>query len=114
MNGHHELITMRRAGFKPDAVWISDTPCPTDWARWKDHPQICVAGDTPEIEDFRFLKGIEIVIVEGFDADRVTRISKACEAHAKRVIANVSSIDANNRVALVSTTDTQGHLTWPQ
>lgn len=111
MNGHRELIIMRRAGLKPGAVWISDDRCPTDWARWKDQPQICVAGDTPELEDFRFLVGIELVLVEGFQPGRVERIAKACETYAKRVIANTFAMDGG-RVELVSTTDTKGVLSW--
>lgn len=114
MNGHRELIAMRRSGFKPGTVWISDDPCQTDWARWKDHPQICVAGDTPELEDFRFLVGVETVIVEGYDQARVARIAKACEPYARRVIASTFDLDEKNWVVLVSTTDTKGELNWPQ
>lgn len=114
MNGHRELIAMRRSGFRPECVWVADYPCPTDWAKWGDHPQVCVDGDTPELEDFRFLVGITVVI-DGFDNTRVQRFAKACSTHAKRVIANVSRItEPYQRIELVSTTDTAGVLTWPQ
>lgn len=113
MKGHRELIAMRRQGFKPAAVWISDDRCPIDWARWGDHPQICVAGDTPELEDFRFLVGIELVMVDGCDAQRVDRIAKACKVHAKRVIANTFQTTTTG-LQLVSIADTAEVMTWPK
>ena len=112
MNGHRELITMRRAGFKPAFVFVNDFPCQTDWAKFGDHPTVCTAGDTPELQDFRFLVGVT-AIVGGFDAERVKRITKACEAHAKRVVASVSTIDDHGRVDVIATTDTEEALTWP-
>lgn len=112
MHGHHELIAMRRAGMKPEMVWIADYSVATDWAKWGDHPQVCVAGDTPEIEDFRFLVGIT-AIVNGFDSARVDRIANACAAHAKRVIATTAAWATAHQVETVRITDTEGVLTWP-
>lgn len=113
MNGHRELLALRRAGLKPNFVWIADHPCPTDWAKHIDHPQICVDGDTPELEDFRFLVGVT-AIVEGQDPIRVERIATACAAHAKRVIANVNRQVSQYHWELISTTDTEEVLTWPK
>lgn len=112
MTGHQELIAMRRAGLKPAFAWVADFPCKTDWEKWGDQPQICVHGDTPELEDFRFLVGVT-VIVDGQEPSRVDRIAKACAAHAKRVISNVSMPDHQNCLRLTSVTDTDGVLTWP-
>lgn len=113
MNGHRELITMRRAGFKPAFVFVNDYPCHTDWAKFGDHPTISVDGDTPELQDFRFLVGVT-AIVAGFDADRVKRIATACQAHAKRVVAGVSTLIDAYRVEPLSISDTEDLLTWPK
>lgn len=113
MNGHRELIAMRRAGYKPAFVFVNDFPCQTDWAKWGDHPTVCTDGDTPELEDFRFLVGVT-AIVAGFDAARVDRITKACQAHAKRVVASVSTRLNDFRMEVSSTTDTEEILTWPK
>lgn len=113
MNGHRELIAMRRAGFKPSFVFVNDFPCKTDWAKFGDYPTVSVDGDTPEIEDFRFLVGVTAV-VSGFDSERITRISKACEAHAKRVIASVTNQIDRYRVETIRVTDTEEFLSWPK
>ena len=112
MDGHRELITMRRAGFKPAFVFVNDFPCQTDWAKWGDHPTICVAGDTPELQDFRFLVGVT-AIVGGTDAERVRRVAKACQAHAKRVIASVAVPVTEHRMETTTVTDTEDEFTWP-
>lgn len=113
MNGHRELITMRRAGLKPAFVFVNDFPCKTDWAKWGDHPTVSVAGDTPELQDFRFLVGVT-AIVAGFDAERVKRIAESCKAHAKRVIASVSTQVGAFRFETTTTTDSEEILTWPK
>lgn len=112
MNGHRELIAMRRSGFKPAFVFVNDYPCDTNWAKWGDHPTVCVSGDTPELEDYRFLVGTTVILA-GFDATRIERFSKACEAHAKRVIATVSTQLTPARCEVVSVADTEGTMTWP-
>lgn len=113
MNGHRDLIAMRRAGFKPAFVFVNDFPCQTDWAKWGDHPTVSVDGDTPELEDFRFLVGVT-AIVAGFDAERVQRIAQSCQAHAKRVVASVSTQINAFRVEVLRVTDTEEVLTWPK
>lgn len=113
MNGQRDLINMRRAGFKPAFVFVNDFACDTDWAKWGDHPTVSVAGDTPELEDYRFLVGTT-VILSGLDAARIARFSKVCEAHAKRVIATVSTQPTPARCEVFSVADTEGTMTWPQ
>lgn len=113
MNGHRELISMRRAGFKPANVYVSDYPCHTDWAKWGDTPAVCVVGDTPELEDFRFLVGTT-ALVDGSDPERVGRIAAACAVHAKRVIATVFKKINEYQIETVSITDTEEILTWQQ
>lgn len=106
MKGGHELFAMRRAGYKTEYVWVSDLPfCLMDGVT------VCVAEDTPEIEDFRFLVGVT-ALVNGQDPKRVARITKACKAHAKRVIASVVKRANEFDWEVVSVTDTEGVLTW--
>lgn len=105
MTGQQSILAMRRAGMKPQFVWVSDFPDAI-----LDGLTVRVAGDTPELEDFRFLVGVT-AIVEGQDPKRVERISKACQAIAKRVIASV--IQPNQyRWEVASVTDTEGAMTW--
>lgn len=113
MTGHRELITMRRAGYKPAFVFVNDFPCKTDWAKFGDHPTVSVDGDTPELQDFRFLVGVT-AIVAGFDPDRVKRITDACMTHAKRVVACVSTQINAFRGEVSSVTDTDEVMTWPK
>jgi hypothetical protein len=102
MTGHQELFAIRRAGHKPEFVWVSDFEnC------YLDGFTVRVAGDTPELEDFRFLVGVT-AIVEGSDAARVDRIAKTCQAIARRVIASTF-----NGRDVVRVTDTEGVMSWP-
>lgn len=111
MTGHEPILAMRRARRKPAFVTVSDRPCHTDWAKWGDQPVVCVAGDTPELLDLRFLVGTT-ALVEGFDEARVARIAKVCEPIAARVIATVARPIDTWRTQVVSVTDTEGALTW--
>lgn len=107
MRGHQPIIAMRRAGYTPDVVWVSDF----DFVKPGD-ATVCVAGDTPELEDFRFLVGLT-AIVDGHDAKRVERIAAACKRHAKRVIASVARPVDQWRWEVVSVHDSEGVMTWP-
>lgn len=99
MTGQDQIIALRRAGKKPEFVWVSDFEKTTF-----DGRTVCIAGDTPELEDFRFLVGVT-AIVEGENAARVDRIAAACKRIAKRVIASTHDI---NRREVVRVTDTEG------
>lgn len=106
MNGHQPILAMRRAGRKPNYVWVSDfSDCILDGLT------VRVAGDTPELEDFRFLVGVT-AIVDGLDADRVARITQACSAFAKRVISSVIVPINGLRWEVISVTDTEGIMSW--
>ncbi len=105
MTGQDDIKAMRRAGKKPQYVWVSDFPDCT-----LDGVTVRVAGDVPELEDFRFLVGLN-VIVEGPDAARVARLVKACEK-AARVIGNVILPVDKWNWTVSQTTDTKGELAW--
>lgn len=106
MTGQEPILAMRRAGHRPEFVWVSDFPTAT-----LDGLTVRV-GDTPELEDFRFLVGVT-AIVEGQDPARVDRIAKACQPIAKRVIASVITPINEYRWEVTRVTDTEGALTWP-
>lgn len=101
MTGQDKIIALRRAGRTPRYVWVSDFAHAT-----LDGRTVCMAGDTPELEDFRFLVGLT-AIVEGSDPIRVDRIANACAPIARRVIASTHDI---NRREVVRVTDTEGIL----
>lgn len=105
MTGQQGILAMRRAGRKPEFVWVSDfkSPC-------LDGLTVGTFGDTPELEDFRFLVGVT-AIVEGPDAARVDRIALVCQSIAHRVIA--STFDQTGR-DVIRVTDTEGTMTWQE
>lgn len=107
MNGHQPILAMRRAGHKPEFIWVSDFQ-----TAMLDGLTVRVSDDTPELEDFRFLVGVT-ALVEGQDQDRVERIAKACQPFAKRVIASVIQPVNDVRWETKRITDTDGALTWP-
>ena len=82
MTGQDQIIALRRKGFAPRYVWVSDRPTALlDGATVRLNPQ-----DVPEQQDWRFLVGLT-AIVEGAQADRVARIAAAVQPIARRVIA---------------------------
>ena len=103
MTGQDQIIALRRKGFAPRFVWVSDRPTALlDGATVRLNPQ-----DVPEQQDWRFLVGLT-ALVEGAQADRVARIAAAVQPIARRVIATTCpGRDVTN------ITDTEGSLTWP-
>lgn len=108
MTGHQPLIAMRRAGLKPPFVVV------TDAVKCIDADYTVSVGDeeTPEVMDLRFLVGCT-VMVEGVDAQRVDRITKACiAAKADRVVATTHRQAAPLRFEITRITDTEGVMNW--
>lgn len=106
MNGHQLIIDLRRAGRKPSFLWVSDLE-----KTHMDGVTVCVAGDTPELLDLRFLVGVT-ALVEGQDEKRVQRIAAACQKFASRVVASVVHQVNEYRWETQSITDTDGVMTW--
>ena len=109
MTGHQPLIAMRRARLKPPFVVV------TDAVKCIEADYTVMVGDeeTPEAMDLRFLVGCT-VMVEGVDAQRVDRITKACvAAKADRVIATTHRQTAPMRLEITRITDTEGVMNWP-
>jgi len=112
MKGHKPILTMRLAGIKPDCVWLHDYPYPTDWDKWGDMPAVCVAGDSPELLDLRFLKDIELVHIDCENEESNERLFAACSRFAKRTICTVMGRINEYRWEVLSSKDTAGVLTW--
>ena len=103
MTGQDQIIALRRKGFAPRYVWVSDRPTAfLDGATVRLNPQ-----DVPEQQDWRFLVGLT-ALVDGPQADRVARIAAAVQPIARRVITTTCpGRDVTN------ITDTEALLTWP-
>jgi len=106
MNGHQNIIGMRRNGFKPVYVWLQDSGlAPGDFA------VTLSATDNPATLDLRFLVGTT-VLAEGSNRERLAAMLKAAsEAGAKRVITNLHVREGFD-FEIVETTDTDGVMTW--
>jgi len=97
MNGHQQLISMRRNGRVPRCVWLEDGPCPqaADWhaeVNHRDeqfHAHIKVdETDIPEALDLRCLVGLTVHVVSQRDKSREERLWRAAvDAGAATAIA---------------------------
>ena len=102
MTGHENILVMRRKGYAPAAVWVTDTDaplavaCAKDWHRKTNAytqqfcPQVVLsAGDTPEAMDFRFLVGLQVHSRSDRGNDRETRLFEAIKKANPAVLAAV-------------------------
>lgn len=97
MNGHQQLLAMRRAGRVPQCVWLEDGPCvqSSDWHEQANpftqqhHAHIRVAADDiPEALDLRCLVGLTVHVVSQRDKGREERLWRAAvDAGAATAIA---------------------------
>ena len=87
MKGHQALIDMRMARKAPRIVFLNDYPCATDWFENPgDAVTICVAGDTIESLDMRFLVGLAVSISSPSEK-RAKALLDLCKGYAKTVAA---------------------------
>ena len=108
MNGHEDILNLRRNGFKPAYVWLQDSGlAPLDLS------VTLAKTDNPEALDLRFLVGTT-VLAESENIDRLGCMLRACMgAKAKRVITNLHQWSADgHRAEVIETTDTEGILSW--
>lgn len=100
MNGHIPLMSLRRSGKRPRAVWINDTDnridkiTAGDWhherncmdGAWHAHIRL-TAEDMPETADFRALKGLVVHVRSDRGEARFQRLCRAvCAAGASQVV----------------------------
>jgi hypothetical protein len=88
MNGHSQIIELRKKRLKPEIVFINDFSCKTDWFEHKDHATVSIMPtEAIETLDMRFLNGLT-VSVASFDEKRAKGLFEACKAAgAKTVVA---------------------------
>lgn len=103
MNGHEPLLTLRRGGGAPRAVWVADgeSPRARDWHRERNccdgewHAVVRIdATDIPEVLDLRWAIGMEVHLSAERGESRARRLHQALiDAKARRVITSIH--DAN-------------------
>jgi len=113
--GDKTIVDMRMAGqaLVRDVIDVyTDIKPSRDWHRYGEVAEVGIEpGDYLDLLDLRFAIGLR-VNVHGTDAERVAEVAAAfVRAKADRVIATVFE-HVNHRVQIISTTDTQGVLTW--
>lgn len=90
MRGHDRIIAMRQKGFRPQAVYIWDTPVSIADPQWIEDfrfMEVCTAGDSIGSLDLRFLVGIPATVF-GDNVSRVRQIAAGCKkAGAPMVVA---------------------------
>ena len=99
MNGHQQLLVMRRAGGYPHAIWVTDGDDrrAVDWHRepniadGKYHAVVRIdAQDIPEVLDLRWAIGLEVHVCAERGASRGRRLHQALvDAQARRVITSI-------------------------
>lgn len=79
MNGHLEIIALRKRKVKPEFVFLNDYECQTDWFETGDHVTISLTNkDIPETLDLRFLVGTTVSISTESE-NRARRLLEACK-----------------------------------
>jgi hypothetical protein len=92
MKGHENLIKMRLAGKKPDAIWVYLRDYPNWQFNWEfsspTKPEVFISdADNIRLLDLRFAVGLTVHII-GWDEGRIRSVLNALvAANAKRVIA---------------------------
>lgn len=111
MNGQDNIVGLRLSGIAPQYVWVIDR----DSEPLDDMTVHLLPTDVPELQDWRFTHGLT-VLVEGPNANRVERISKACVRFALRIITSVYQEGddglAPRKFETTSIRDSEGHCTW--
>ena len=102
MTGHENIVVMRRQGFKPAAVWVTDTDArlcmqaAKDWHLYpaaktgEFMPEVVIsAADVPEQLDLRFLVGLQVHASSHRSEERARRIFDSIRAHHPAALAAV-------------------------
>lgn len=102
MTGHENILVMRRKGYAPAGVWVTDTDSAMckqvakDWHRETNpytgqfFPQVVLSAmDTPEAMDFRFLVGLQVHARSDRSEDRNARLFEAIKKANPAVVAAV-------------------------
>lgn len=87
MRGQEGVIAIRKAGKKPEIVFINDYPCQTNWLENSDHATVCTAGDSLSDMDFWFVVGLTVSI-SGTTEARAKALAEMCKAAGAEVVAS--------------------------
>jgi len=92
MKGHENLIKMRLAGKKPNAIWVYLRAYPKWDFNWEvfspDKPEVFIAPeDNIRLLDLRFAVGLTVHIIGNDEVRTRDVLSALVAANAKRVIA---------------------------
>jgi len=87
MRGHEEIVRMRLEGIAPEAIFINDFPCQTDWWENDDHCTVCTFGEPIKTLDMRFCVGMVVSICSDSEK-RSKELFEACKGAGARVIAS--------------------------
>ena len=100
MQGHEGILKLRKKGFIPTSIFVSESTFCSDWfnpgekygEQWEmDYPHVCILPDEPiELLDLRFSVGT-VVHISGDSVERSKAVLEAFKgAGAQRVIGCVS------------------------
>jgi len=92
MKGHENLIKMRLAGKKPNAIWVYLRAYPNWIFNWEfacpDKPEVFISPeDNIRLLDLRFAVGLTVHIIGNDEVRTRAVLSALVAANAKRVIA---------------------------
>lgn len=106
MNGHQTILSMRRAGYVPAAIFVEDGDSPVardEAANWSSGPNpwlgehvahvVIAADDVPETLDLRYLVGMRVHLRCLRDGRRARRIFDAIVAARAELVACVQGED---------------------
>lgn len=103
MTGHEQLLAMRRKGYAPAGVWVSDTGAPLCWkaARdWHEEPSwpeiVLREDDMPEAMDFRCLVGLCVHARSDRSEERAARLFEAIKAANPAIV--IAVLDGQTQV----------------
>lgn len=89
MKGHDHIIKLRKAGYRPKAIFIFDEPTDIDQPSWVEdltYMDVCTHGDSIGSLDLRFLVGVPVTVI-GPVIERAKSLAVECrKAGASRVI----------------------------
>ena len=114
MRGHETILEARRAGFKPETIFVEMRDYPTNVPGWSipEENVYVESTDNPDALDLFFVHRC-MVTVSGQDASRVRRLFGAIQDHgAERCIAHIVAPGKGGTFDLIEIMDTLGVMTW--
>lgn len=85
MKGHDGIIKMRKRGYMPEAIWLLDYPCNTNWEEFQDDPTVCVHGDNLNTLDLRYTVNLAVHI-SSYSEERAKTLLELCKQHSARKV----------------------------